>query len=85
MPNISDYKQKNKEQWLRHQIHRVILHQNGHPDMLTYWYGEANKKEMIIDAIRDIVKGEHVGPFGTINHLCNDFIFKGIVMRKNQY
>ena len=47
--------------------------------------GTANKNEMILDAIRDIVKGEHVGLFGTINHLVNDFIFKGIVMRKNQY
>ena len=68
-------------------IKRIILHQLGHADMMSFWYGEAQKKEIILDAVRDCVMNTNnaENKIQHINKLVNEFIFKGITMRKTKH
>lgn len=67
------------EEKIKEKLHRVFLHQQ--KDNLSFWYGEANKKEIILDEVRKLVINENEGKLGEINHLVNDFIFKGITTK----
>lgn len=68
---------------LRKRINIIIKHQLGRANMLDYWFGECQKKEMILDAIRDCVTSTDGAEkkIQHINKLVNEFIFKGITMR----
>ena len=68
---------------IRSRVNDIIKHQIGHGDMFSYWYGEAQKKEIILDAVRDCVTNTNNAEekIRHINKLVNEFIFKGITMR----
>ena len=71
---------------IRRRVNDIIKHQMGHGDMFSYWYGEAQKKEIILDAVRDCVETTENAErkIKHINKLVNEFIFKGITMRTNK-